>query len=111
VLGSRYERLYAANAETDTYLPEGESRLMTAKTKRTTRAGFGDAAEASAELQEQFGIQFRALKRHEELMEEVRALRRAGKIRESKGVEGRAHQVEQLLGALEGVARPSSRPS
>jgi hypothetical protein len=44
-------------------------------------------------------------------MEEVRALRRAGKIRESKGVAGRAQQVEQLLGALEGATRPSSRPS
>jgi hypothetical protein len=84
---------------------------MTAKTKRTSRAGSSDATEADADAREQFDIRFRASKRHEELMEEVRALRRAGKIRESKGVEGRAHQVEQLLGALEGAVRPSSRPS
>jgi hypothetical protein len=84
---------------------------MTAKSKRTSRAGFDDATETSAELQGQFGIHLRALRRHEELMEEVRSLRRAGKIRESKGVEGRAQQVEQLLGALEGATRPSSRPS
>jgi hypothetical protein len=84
---------------------------MTAKTKRTSRAGSSDATEPGADAREQFDIRFRASKRHEELMEEVRALRRAGKIRESKGVEGRAQQVEQLLGALEGAVRPSSRPS
>jgi hypothetical protein len=38
----------------------------------------------------------------EELAEEARTLRRAGKIRAAKGVEGRVQQVEQLLGALEG---------
>jgi hypothetical protein len=71
---------------------------MTAKTRRTSQE------EAS-------GIRSRASKRHEELVEEVQALRRAGKIRESKGVEGRAQQVEQLLGALEGSVPPASRPS
>jgi hypothetical protein len=74
---------------------------MTANTKRTSRTASGDATETH----------LRATKRHEELVEEVRALRRAGKIRESKGVEGRAQQVEQLIGALEGAAPASSRPS
>jgi hypothetical protein len=71
---------------------------MTAKTRRTSQ-------------DEPSGIRSRASKRHEELVEEVQALRRAGKIRESKGVEGRAQQVEQLLGALEGSVPPASRPS
>ena len=44
----------------------------------------------------------RATRYREELAEEARTLRRAGKIRAAKGVEGRVHQVEQLLGALEG---------
>lgn len=74
---------------------------MTAKTNRISRPQAGDDTD----------MHFRAAKRHEELVEEVQALRRAGKIRESRGVEGRAHQVEQLLGALEGTAPASSRPS
>jgi hypothetical protein len=74
---------------------------MTAKTNRISRPQPGDDTD----------MHFRAAKRHEELVEEVQALRRAGKIRESRGVEGRAHQVEQLLGALEGAAPASSRPS
>ena len=74
---------------------------MTAKTNRNSRPQTGDDTD----------MHFRAAKRHEELVEEVQALRRAGKIRESRGVEGRAHQVEQLLGALEGAAPASSRPS
>ena len=74
---------------------------MTAKTNRISRPQTGDDTD----------MHFRAAKRHEELVEEVQALSRAGKIRESRGVEGRAHQVEQLLGALEGAAPASSRPS
>jgi hypothetical protein len=74
---------------------------MTANTKRTSRTTAGDATDTH----------LRAAKRHEELVEEVQALRRAGKIRESKGVEGRAQQVEQLIGALEGAVPASSRPS
>jgi hypothetical protein len=71
---------------------------MTAKTRRTSQ-------------EEVSGTHYRASKRRDELVEEVQALRRAGKIREAKGVEGRAQQVEQLLGALEGSAPPASRPS
>jgi hypothetical protein len=84
---------------------------MTAKTRRTSRAGTGDATGPGAQALQPLDMRFRASKRHEELIEEVQALRRAGKIRESKGVEGRAQQVEQLLGALEGVVGPTSRPS
>ena len=57
---------------------------MTATTKRTSPI---------------FG---RTTRYREELAEEARTLRRAGKIRAAKGVEGRVQQVEQLLGALEG---------
>jgi hypothetical protein len=69
---------------------------MAAKNKRTTVPG----------------IQVRASQHREELLEEARALRRDGKIREAKGVESRAQQVEQLVGALEGeVAQSQSRSS
>jgi hypothetical protein len=45
-------------------------------------------------------------------MEEAKELRRAGRISEAKGVEGRAQQVEQLLGALETeVGKSASRDS
>jgi hypothetical protein len=37
----------------------------------------------------------------EHLLEEARALRAAGKIREARGVEKRAAQVDQLVGALQ----------
>jgi hypothetical protein len=67
---------------------------MAAKSKRTTIPG----------------IHARASQHREELLEEARALRRDGKIREAKGVESRAQQVEQLVGALEGEAgTPDSR--
>lgn len=52
------------------------------------------------------GMYFRASKHREDLVEEARALRRAGKIRAAKGVESRVQQVEQLLGALEGERQP-----
>jgi hypothetical protein len=84
---------------------------MTAKSKRTPRAAADDATAPSADVPEQFGMQHRASHLHEELVEEARTLRRAGKIREAKGVEKRAQQVEQLLGALEGEVRASSRPN
>lgn len=37
----------------------------------------------------------------EHLLEQARTLRAAGKIREARGVEKRAAQVDQLVGALE----------
>jgi len=67
---------------------------MAAKNKRTTLPD----------------MQLRASQHREELLEEARALRRDGKIREAKGVEKRAQQVDQLVGALEGEARlPEAR--
>ncbi len=67
---------------------------MAAKSKRlsgeTTTPGEGS------------GMYLRASRHREDLVEEARALRRAGKIRAAKGVESRVQQVEQLLGALEG---------
>jgi hypothetical protein len=55
-------------------------------------------------------MHLRASQHREELLEEARGLRRDGKIREAKGVEKRAQQVDQLVGALEGEVRaPESR--
>ena len=48
------------------------------------------------------GMHVRALQHREDLLEEARGLRRDGKIGAAKGVERRAQQVEQLVGALEG---------
>jgi hypothetical protein len=44
----------------------------------------------------------RASQHRDDLLEEARSLRRAGKIRAAKGVEGRVQQVEQLVGVLDG---------
>jgi hypothetical protein len=49
-------------------------------------------------------MHLRASAHREELLEVARTLRRDGKIREAKGVEKRAQQVDQLVGALEGEA-------
>jgi hypothetical protein len=65
---------------------------MAATTKRTP----------GTEAQQGSGMYFRASKHREDLVEEARALRRAGKIRAAKGIESRVQQVEQLIGALEG---------
>lgn len=46
----------------------------------------------------------------EHLLEEARALRAAGKIREARGVENRAAQVDQLVGALEADHRSPDKP-
>lgn len=56
-------------------------------------------------------MHLRASQHREELLEEARTLRRDGKIREAKGVEKRAQQVDQLVGALEGEVRPSQARS
>lgn len=64
---------------------------MAAKSKRTSPAG----------------IHGRALQHREDLLEEARGLRREGKIGAAKGVESRAQQVDQLIGALEGEAGPT----
>jgi hypothetical protein len=53
----------------------------------------------------------RASRYREELAEEARTLRRAGKIRAAKGVENRVQQVEQLLGALEGETPARATPN
>lgn len=67
---------------------------MAAKSKRPS----GDTTLP----EEGSGMYLRASRHREDLMEEARALRRAGKIRAAKGVESRVQQVDQLLGALEG---------
>ena len=46
----------------------------------------------------------------EHLLEEARTLRAAGKIREARGVEKRAAQVDQLVGALEADYRSPDDP-
>jgi len=70
---------------------------MAAKSKRPSGA--------SVAPNEGSGMYLRASRHREDLMEEARALRRAGKIRAAKGVENRVQQVEQLLGALEGESQ------
>jgi hypothetical protein len=64
---------------------------MAANNKPTSRASAVDES----------GMYDRASRYRQELMEEVRVLRRSGKIREARGVESRMQQVEQLIGALE----------
>jgi hypothetical protein len=67
---------------------------MAAKNKRPS----GDVTT----LERGSGMYVRASRHREDLVEEARALRRAGKIRAAKGVESRVQQVDRLLGALEG---------
>lgn len=67
---------------------------MAAK-NRPPRARTGDAAT------QQTDTLLRASDVREHLLEEARTLRSAGKIREARGVEKRAAQVDQLVGALE----------
>jgi hypothetical protein len=50
---------------------------------------------------QQLGTLLRASDVRQHLLEEARTLRSAGKIREARGVEKRAAQVDQLVGALE----------
>ena len=63
------------------------------------------AAKNKRDVPSNSGMQGRASQRRDELIEEAHTLRRSGKIREAKGVEKRAGQVDQLLGALESDAR------
>jgi hypothetical protein len=79
---------------------------MAANTKRTSRE-----TAPSKGSQENSGIFPRTSRYREELAEEARTLRRAGKIREARGVEGRVQQVEQLLGALEGEGQARATPN
>ena len=67
------------------------------------------AAKNKREGQSDFGMQARASQRRTELLEEAQTLRRSGRIREAKGVEKRAGQVDQLLGALESDGRSLAR--
>ena len=74
---------------------------MAAKTKPRDRAR-DDAPQQSGTL-------LRASDVREHLLEEARTLRSAGKIREARGIEKRAAQVDQLVGALEAdYRRPDS---
>jgi hypothetical protein len=71
---------------------------MAAKSK-PTRARLRDDAP------QQPGMLLRASHLREHLLEEARTLRAAGKIREARGVEKRAAQVDQLVGALDAEPR------
>jgi hypothetical protein len=75
---------------------------MSANSKRASRATSGDGTLPDTELERESGMYLRASRYREELMDEVRSLRRAGKIRAARSVESRMQQVEQLIGALEG---------
>jgi len=78
---------------------------MAAKSKRASPAPSSDVTGPSTRAQDESGMYLRASRYREELAEEARTLRRAGKIRAARGVESRVQQVEQLLGALEGEGR------
>jgi hypothetical protein len=67
---------------------------MAAKNKPTRPRDRDDGPQQS-------DILLRASDVREHLLEEARTLRAAGKIREARGVEKRAAQVDQLVGALE----------
>ena len=67
-------------------------------------------ARASDDASQQSGMLVRASDVREHLLEEARALRAAGKIREARGVENRAAQVDQLVGALEADHRSPDKP-
>lgn len=56
------------------------------------------------------GTHDRASHHREELLQEARSLMAAGKVREARAVEGRADQVEQLVGALESDLLAESQP-
>jgi hypothetical protein len=58
-------------------------------------------ARARDDASQQSDMLVRASDVREHLLEEARALRAAGKVREARGVEKRAAQVDQLVGALE----------
>lgn len=47
------------------------------------------------------GTHDRASHHRDELLQEARSLLADGKVREARAVEGRAHQVDQLVGALD----------
>ncbi len=83
---------------------------MGAKATRTPRSPSGDVTASASGPPGDTGIYHRASRYREELMEEARTLRRAGKIRSARGVESRMRQVDQLLGALEGEGRAPSSP-
>jgi hypothetical protein len=68
--------------------------LMAAKSKPVR-------TRARDDVPQQSDILLRASDVREHLLEEARTLRAAGKIREARGVEKRAAQVDQLVGALE----------
>lgn len=86
---------------------------MSANSKRTSRTTSGDGTLPDTELEGESGMYLRASRYREELMDEVRTLRRAGKIRAARSVESRMQQVEQLIGALEGEGKVgvASRPT
>jgi hypothetical protein len=73
---------------------------MAANTKPSSRARRDDSA-----------MYDRASRYREELVDEARTLRRAGKIRAAKGVESRVQQLDQLIGALEGEGQGRSLPN
>ena len=65
---------------------------MAAKNKRTSRDTLS-----------------RASHHRDELLDEARSLMAAGRVREARAVEGRAGQVNQLLGAIESETQDEGR--
>jgi len=65
---------------------------MAARSKRTRSTG--------PVAHDSLGLHARASQHREDLLDEARELRTAGRIREARALESRAGQVDQLVGAL-----------
>lgn len=69
---------------------------MAAKNKRSS---IPDGAAAIARSSS--GLLFRAAQHRDDLLDEVRTLQAAGRVRQARALQKRAEQIGQLVGALE----------
>jgi hypothetical protein len=69
---------------------------MAAKNKRSSIPG-GAAVIARSSS----GLLFRAAQHRDDLLDEVRTLQAAGRVRQARALQKRAEQIGQLVGALE----------
>ena len=79
---------------------------MAAKDKPKSRR---PSAEAEAEIRNVFALHIQASCHLDELLEQVKALRSAGKIREAKALLKQAEGIQKGLRALEAEVRLPSR--
>ena len=69
---------------------------MAAKNKRSSLPGGAGAIARSSS-----GLLFRATQHRDDLLDEVRTLQAAGRVRQARALQKRAEQIGQLVGALE----------